>query len=112
MKEVPPTVAEFYQSHARPALDASGKYLYDLMMPDDAQLRIYTQRAAIRLNDDLDVGERLPGLFAVGDNAGDEILCVKLDTGEVVQVPLSPMHASEALHVASSLSQIVTDGVE
>lgn len=109
---LPTNVAEFYQTHARPALDASGKYLYDLMMPDDAQLRIYTQQAAIQLNDDLDVEKRLPGFFAVGDNAGDEILCVKLDSGEVVQVPLRPMDASEALHVADALAQIVADGVE
>ena len=104
-------ISDFYRTHTRPALDAAGKYLYDLVMPDDAQFRIYTLQAAIRLNDDLDVVDRLPGFFAVGDNAGDEMLCVNATTGEVVQVPLSPMDASEALHVADSLSQIVADSV-
>ncbi|MGY6257282.1 hypothetical protein ACXIVK_27875 [Paraburkholderia caledonica] len=110
--KLPVPVADFYRTHARPALDASGQYLYDLTMPDGAQLRIFTAQAAIQLNDDLDVEEQLPGFFAVGNDAGDDILCVKIDTGEVVQVPMSPMDAIEALHVADSLSQIVADGVE
>lgn len=36
---LPTKVSDFYQTHARPPLDAAGKYLYDLTMPDDAQLR-------------------------------------------------------------------------
>jgi len=109
--KLPPIIADFYIAYERAVSNATGRYLYDLIMPDDAQLRLYTQREAIRLNDDLDVADRLPGFFAIGDNAGDEILCVNVDTGEVVQVPLTPMHASEALHVADSLAQIVLDGV-
>ncbi|MFM0631245.1 hypothetical protein [Paraburkholderia xenovorans] len=78
--KVPSVVADFYQSYSRPALDASGKYLYDLMMPDGGQPRIYTLASALQLNDDLDVGERLPEFFAVGDDAGEEIVCVEVQT--------------------------------
>lgn len=110
--EPPSSLADFYRSHARSDGELSGKYQYDLMMPDDGQLRIYTLAAATRLNDELDIEERLPGFFAVGDDAGEEILCVEIQSGRVVSVPVGLMKPDEVMHVADSLAQIVADGVE
>ena len=106
---IPENIELFYKKHAARKTMRGGNVLFDLMMPDDAQYRILSKQGAIALNENYETQQRIPGFFAVGDDAGDDLLCVT-ESGEVVQIPVLPMHAEDAISVAQSLDDLVADG--
>ena len=104
LMKIPPVLSAFYQAH-RNTPERSG-VIFDFLTADDRQYRIYSHREAISFNED-EIEDRLPDHFVVGNNAGDEYLCVENVTGKVVQIPMSPIDVRDAIDIAQSLDELL-----
>lgn len=73
-------------------------------------VEIFAPLEAAGFNQDLEMGRRMPGWFAVGQDRDDALLCVELKSGRCALVEVGDIRRAAAQEMAPSLSALLAQG--
>ena len=72
---------------------------------------IFAPTEAVAFNQDLEIGRRMPGWFAVGQDLDDALLCVELKSGRCALVEVSDLRRAATQEMAPSIEALLAQGV-
>ena len=71
---------------------------------------IFAPSEAVGFNQDLEIGRRMPGWFAVGQDLDDSLLCVELKSGRCALVEIGDLRRAATQEMAPSLGALLAQG--
>lgn len=73
-------------------------------------VEMFGRAEAEEMNEDLELWRKLPGWFAIGQDASDALLCVELKSGACAMVEVGDLCRKSAQGISASLGELLAQG--
>lgn len=73
-------------------------------------VEMFGRPEAEAMNEDLELWRKMPGWFAIGQDASDALLCVEMKSGACAMVEVGDLCRGSAQEIAPSLGELLAQG--